>query len=255
MPSPIQPGATISGFRSRPSHRQRLMWSRVRGDAGIARAAACSVAARRRRSRGVRRRGPLPRPAARSRRVPPPGCRSRLRGGRMGRRGRFVATRFVRGQTLERVLGAGATSSRGELIAVIDQVESTVTAAHGVGLVHGRISARNVIIEEDGRVLLTDLGLGAERSADDDRAAIAGLRERAELAPRARPGSGRAPPLRLPGSRRPRRWLSGPGSSSGPDQPGGSGIPSLRPRLRRGRAAGSELAAGSSSIGCARRPA
>ena len=169
--------------------------------------------------------------------------------------GRFVATRFVRGQTLERVLGAGRLS-RGELIAVIDQVESTVTAVHGVGLVHGRISARNVIIEEDGRVLLTDLGLGAERSADDDRAAIAGLRERAELAPRARPDSAGRRRYAFPALAVLSALAVGTGLLVGSGSAGEDPDTQPPPAVAEGaEPLGSELAAGSlSSIGCARQP-
>ncbi len=48
-------------------------------------------------------------------------------------------------------------------------------AVHGSGLVHGDVSARNVMLEPDGRVVLTDFGLG-RWNADRSRAAPRGTR-------------------------------------------------------------------------------
>lgn len=172
--------------------------------------------------------------------------------------GRFVASRFVRGQTFEQVLEAGRLS-REEMNAILDQVESTLAAVHAAGLVHGRVSARNVLIDATGGPLLADLGLGGEGSADADRIALGGMRDRAELGPHRRFS---APEL----SGRRRYAFLGlsalsalavaiallVGSGSAGEDPAAEPPPDV---ARGTEAIGSKLATSSpGSVGCARQP-
>jgi hypothetical protein len=84
--------------------------------------------------------------------------------------GPWLAMRLVDGGTLE-------TRS-----APLDGVADALTQAHGAGLVHGDVSARNVLVA-GGRAYLPDFGLGpADATAEDDLAALARLRS--EHAPR-----------------------------------------------------------------------
>jgi hypothetical protein len=95
--------------------------------------------------------------------------------------GRFVATRFVRGRTLAELHKDRATPAPGALAPLADALR----AAHAAGLVHGRISERNILIEADGTPYLADLGLGRGGTPDADALALAAVA--AELPARARP--------------------------------------------------------------------
>ena len=61
----------------------------------------------------------------------------------------------------------------------LDGATAALQAAHAAGIVHGDVTARNVLVA-DGRGYLSDFGLAGDGgTADDDRAALAGLvRER-----------------------------------------------------------------------------
>lgn len=77
--------------------------------------------------------------------------------------GPWLAMQLVPGETLE--------TRRARL----EPVAAALAAAHAAGTVHGNVTARNVLVH-DGRAYLTDFGLaGEEATAEDDRAALAGL--------------------------------------------------------------------------------
>ena len=82
--------------------------------------------------------------------------------------GRFIATRFIRGMTLAELQEDGLTLPAGAL----ESVDDALRAAHAAGLVHGRISADNVLIESNGTAYLADLGLHQGGSPEDDREAL-----------------------------------------------------------------------------------
>lgn len=94
-------------------------------------------------------------------------------------RGPWLAMRLMPGATL-------ATAR-----APLDQVAAALDCAHAAGIVHGDVSARNVLVA-DGRAFLSDFGLGpADATADDDRAALARLVRAAGDAPAAQTGAAR----------------------------------------------------------------
>jgi hypothetical protein len=77
--------------------------------------------------------------------------------------GPWLAMRLIRGGTLE--------TARADL----GPVAAALEHAHDRGIVHGDVTARNVLVE-DGRAYLSDFGLGgADASPEDDRAALASL--------------------------------------------------------------------------------
>jgi hypothetical protein len=82
--------------------------------------------------------------------------------------GPWLAMRLVSGGTLE------ARRAR------LDEVAAALVQAHAAGTVHGRVTARNVLVDEAGRAQLSDFGLSdAGATATEDRAALAALvRER-----------------------------------------------------------------------------
>jgi hypothetical protein len=98
--------------------------------------------------------------------------------------GRFVATRLIRGASLKQLLDEGVAPAD----AAIESIIGALDAAHAAGLVHGGVSARNVLVEANGMPYLTDLGLARPGSAEADRDALAAVI--AEV--RATVGSGRA---------------------------------------------------------------
>lgn len=108
----------------------------------------------------------------------------RLFGAGAWEQGQFFAMQLVAGPTLADLLATGALDAErlGEILA---GVSAALDFAHRAGIVHGSLSARNVLIGSDGRALLTDFGLGDnDASAETDRAALAALaRSAAEALP------------------------------------------------------------------------
>jgi hypothetical protein len=88
--------------------------------------------------------------------------------------GKFVATRFVRGRTLADLLGDGSLPPS-SLEALLGPIGSALDIAHEAGLVHGAVTARNVLVDAGGVAYLADLGLGRSGSIDADREALAAL--------------------------------------------------------------------------------
>jgi serine/threonine-protein kinase len=69
---------------------------------------------------------------------------------------------LVRGRTLEQVLTDGRTFGVAEVLAIGVQVSRAVAAVHDAGLLHRDIKAHNVMLAEDGRVVLMDFGTGQD---------------------------------------------------------------------------------------------
>jgi serine/threonine protein kinase len=107
--------------------------------------------------------------------------------------GSFVVSRFIRGEPLSIRLERGSIGTQAAR-RIVDQIESALDAAHRAGLVHGAVSAANVLVDsvEDGH--LADLGLGRPGSVEQDREDLAALRERVEAGGA---GKGRARWLRV----------------------------------------------------------
>jgi Protein kinase domain len=82
--------------------------------------------------------------------------------------GRFVATRFIRGATLAALLEQGVAPPSESLEPLADALR----AAHAAGLVHGRVSAENIIVESNATTHLADLGLGRPGSPEEDMSAL-----------------------------------------------------------------------------------
>lgn len=95
--------------------------------------------------------------------------------------GRFVATRFVRGRTLADLLSAGSLAPK-RLSNLMQPLSSALEAAHDAGLVHGRLTAQNVIVDAAGSPFLADLGLGRPGSVEADRQALRELASQVERA-------------------------------------------------------------------------
>ncbi|HEX5081682.1 MAG TPA: protein kinase [Blastocatellia bacterium] len=70
----------------------------------------------------------------------------------------FIATEFVKGQTLRRRLGRGSIDPA-EAVEIAVHVASALEIAHGAGIVHRDIKPENVMLRPDGYVKVLDFGL------------------------------------------------------------------------------------------------
>jgi len=73
---------------------------------------------------------------------------------------------LVKGRTLEQVLDQGKTFDAPDLINIGAELCEAVKAVHGAGLLHRDIKCHNVMLADDGRVVLMDFGTGLELDAD-----------------------------------------------------------------------------------------
>ena len=77
---------------------------------------------------------------------------------------------LVKGHTLQQLLDQGKRFSAAEAVEIGIELGRAVAAVHRAGLLHRDIKAHNVMLAEDGRVVLMDFGTGRELS---DRSAAA----------------------------------------------------------------------------------
>lgn len=91
-------------------------------------------------------------------------------------RSNFIATEYVKGETLSRRL-RGESMSLGSTLEVAIQIASALQAAHDAGIVHRDIKPDNVMIRPDGFVKLLDFGIAKltekNREPIDEEAATA----------------------------------------------------------------------------------
>ena len=80
---------------------------------------------------------------------------------------------LVRGRTLEQVLQDGTPFSAAETARIGTEICGAVSAVHRAGLLHRDIKAHNVMLADDGRVVLMDFGAGRD-AGDSSSADLAG---------------------------------------------------------------------------------
>lgn len=73
---------------------------------------------------------------------------------------------LVRGRTLEQVLKGGTPFSAAETTRIGAEICRALSAVHGAGLLHRDIKTHNVMLADDGRVVLMDFGTGREIDSD-----------------------------------------------------------------------------------------
>jgi eukaryotic-like serine/threonine-protein kinase len=76
---------------------------------------------------------------------------------------------FVKGRTLEEVLRDGKKFTAKEVRRIGVELCRAVSAVHAAGLLHRDIKAQNVMIADDGRLVLMDFGTGRELGARSER--------------------------------------------------------------------------------------
>jgi tetratricopeptide (TPR) repeat protein/predicted Ser/Thr protein kinase len=76
----------------------------------------------------------------------------------------FIAMDLIRGKTLAEA-AAGMTPE--QRLAVLETVARAVAHAHAQGVIHRDLKPQNILIEDDGRVVLTDFGLARIDGGED----------------------------------------------------------------------------------------
>ena len=72
---------------------------------------------------------------------------------------------FVRGRTLAQIVAEGGVFTSGETARLGIEICRAVSAVHRAGLLHRDIKPHNVMLADDGRVVLMDFGTGHDRSS------------------------------------------------------------------------------------------
>ncbi|MFV8751589.1 protein kinase domain-containing protein [Nannocystaceae bacterium ST9] len=75
----------------------------------------------------------------------------------------FMTMEHIRGQSMRRWLSVGAPD-RDQILAAFHQAGAGLAHAHEAGVVHRDFKPENVVIADDGRVLVVDFGLARHRS-------------------------------------------------------------------------------------------
>jgi hypothetical protein len=83
---------------------------------------------------------------------------------------RYIAMEYVRGRTLHSLLEERGALGLGRAIAIVGPVAAALDYAHTQGAVHRDVKPHNIMIDVDGRVLLTDFGIAqAPEGASDGK--------------------------------------------------------------------------------------
>jgi len=72
---------------------------------------------------------------------------------------RYIAMEYVRGHTLHAIIQERGALGLGYAITIVGPVAAALDYAHRQGAVHRDIKPQNIMIDVDGRVLLTDFGI------------------------------------------------------------------------------------------------
>jgi len=85
----------------------------------------------------------------------------------------FIAMEYLEGETLETWLQTADPSPRERLSAFVDAGRG-LAAAHAARLVHGDFKPRNVMVTQDGRIVVLDFGLGcvSEQESEVDESTV-----------------------------------------------------------------------------------
>ncbi|GAA0349680.1 serine/threonine protein kinase [Actinoallomurus spadix] len=73
----------------------------------------------------------------------------------------WIVMELVRGRSLADVIGAGGALPPKEAAHIGVEVLAALRAAHGAGVLHRDVKPANVLLADDGRVVLTDFGIAA----------------------------------------------------------------------------------------------
>ncbi|MDO8420363.1 MAG: serine/threonine-protein kinase, partial [Rubrivivax sp.] len=81
----------------------------------------------------------------------------------------FIVMEFVRGRELGQAFAAGETFSLEEAVRIMGELLDALAYAHEHGIVHRDVKPANVMIDNAGRVKLTDFGVARVADTNQDR--------------------------------------------------------------------------------------
>jgi len=87
----------------------------------------------------------------------------------------YIAMEYVAGRSLNAVLEERTILGLGYAVSLLDPVARALDYAHALGAVHRDVKPHNILIDHDGRVLLTDFGIAQTPDSDGERLTRTGL--------------------------------------------------------------------------------
>ncbi|HWQ13436.1 MAG TPA: serine/threonine-protein kinase, partial [Roseiflexaceae bacterium] len=72
---------------------------------------------------------------------------------------RYIAMAYVRGRTLHAIIRERGALGLGYAVGIVEKVAAALDYAHAQGAVHRDVKPQNILIDIEGRVLLTDFGI------------------------------------------------------------------------------------------------
>jgi TolB-like protein/tRNA A-37 threonylcarbamoyl transferase component Bud32 len=89
-------------------------------------------------------------------------------------REKFLTMEFVAGRSLGRMLSERGPLPPAEVVAIGGAIAEGLAAAHAAGVVHRDLKPDNILLEDGGRVVITDFGVARAITMTDARATSAG---------------------------------------------------------------------------------
>jgi len=86
-----------------------------------------------------------------------------------------VVTDLARGGGLAALVARRRSLTAGQVVTLVAPIAQTLAAVHERGLAHGRVSMSNVVLDQDGRPVLTDWSLAGDGDSAADVAALAAM--------------------------------------------------------------------------------
>jgi serine/threonine-protein kinase len=87
----------------------------------------------------------------------------------------YIAMEYIQGRSLHALLEERTALGLGFAIALLEPVAQALDHAHRQGAVHRDIKPHNILLNHDGRVLLTDFGIAQTSDADSERLTRTGV--------------------------------------------------------------------------------
>ncbi|NJK78778.1 MAG: protein kinase [Chloroflexaceae bacterium] len=88
---------------------------------------------------------------------------------------RYIAMEFIQGQPLHMILRSHGALSLGYAVSLLDPLGQALDYAHQQGAVHRDVKPHNVMLDVNGRVLLTDFGIAQAPDADKEKLTRTGI--------------------------------------------------------------------------------